>query len=82
MAVPEAAMHPDQRMMLGEDQIRLARKVSALKPEAEAACMQTLADDQLRFGIPPPDCRHIAAPGSGIMDVSQLFADPAFPSVP
>lgn len=72
MVVPETAMYPDQRMMFWEDQIRFAGKVPALKPEAEAACMQSLADDQLRLGIPPPDCRHIAASGGGVMDISQL----------
>lgn len=72
VAVPEAAMYPKQRVMLREDQIWLAGKIPALKPEAEPACMQPLADDQLRFGIPSPDCRHIAASGGSVMDISQL----------
>lgn len=82
MTVPEAAMHPDQRAIFGEDQIGSARKITAMKPEPEAARMQALADDQLRLRVPPPDCSHVAAPGGGVMDISQLCAGPAFQLVP
>jgi hypothetical protein len=70
MTVPETPLNKYGGTILGEDDIRFARKVFAVDTKPEASAEQTLSQQDFRLRIFPFDSRHVAAAGSGIVNVS------------
>lgn len=71
MPVPEATMNEDNRHVSGEDQVGLPGKPFRMQPVAQSCSMESLADQQLRSGIPAFNSRHIPAAGRGVVNVHQ-----------
>jgi len=69
MTVPETAVDEDNRLVLRENQIRLAGKVFGMKPVAEAPLVQGFTDQHFGFGILAPDARHHPAAGGRINNI-------------
>ena len=67
MAVPEAAVDEDHRMVFRQDEIRPAGKLAVVHSVAEPARMQAPADNQLRLCVLAPDGRHVATAGSPVV---------------
>ncbi len=59
MAVPETAMHEDGRPISRKHQVRAARQVAGMQPEAQAGCVKTAAKDQFRLRVAAADADHI-----------------------
>ena len=76
MAMPEAAIGKDDRVIPWKDQIRLPGQLLLMKSEAEATGMQAFAQYQFGLCVASPDRSHIAAAGSRIVNVSQLCGYP------
>lgn len=80
MAMPETAMHEDHGVPSSEDQIGAAREPPVVQPVAEAARMQALADQKLRFRVLAPDAGHHPAARFRIDDIRQQpFLSPPLP---
>lgn len=58
MAMPEAAMNEDDRVMFWEYQIRLPWKSLVVKNITEASRMKASPYDHFGFGVFPPNARH------------------------
>lgn len=56
--VPEASMHEYDRLPFGEHEVRLARKPSRMKSEAESSCPEHPTYNYLRLRVLGPDSRH------------------------
>lgn len=71
--MPEAAVHKDHGTVLWQHDVRLSRQFSIMEPIAKATGMKPAPDQHFRFGVSPPDRRHVAAARLVVVDVSQLF---------
>jgi hypothetical protein len=69
MPMPEATVHKDDRVKPAEDDVGLASKVFSSDPEAITQFVQTAPYQKFRLCVLSPDCRHITAPGHGIVNV-------------
>ena len=58
MPVPEAAVDEDDFPAAGKDEIRLARQVLAVQPEAVAHAVDEAADQQLDLAVLGADAAH------------------------
>lgn len=58
MSVPETAMNEDCCLISGENNVGFAGKFPAVQAEAEALGEETLADENFRFRVLPPDAGH------------------------
>jgi hypothetical protein len=58
MLVPKTAMDEDRDLVPGQDDVWLAWKVAAMKPEPVTEGVQQLSDRNLRAGVSGPDSRH------------------------
>jgi hypothetical protein len=76
MEMPEAAMNEDDGMMSRQDDIRFPRQSLPVKSETESRGVKKFSHDDFRFGVAPPDCRHISASGFGIEVIghTRIFA--------
>lgn len=72
MTMPEAAIDEDHCTVLWQHDVRLSRQFPIMEPIAEATGMNPAPDQHLRFGVSPPDRRHVAAAGLVVVNVSQL----------
>jgi hypothetical protein len=61
MAMPEAAMHKDHRIVSGQDYVRLARQILAVKSETKAHRMQKTSDANLGLGVLRANRGHVTA---------------------
>jgi hypothetical protein len=69
VAVPEAAMHQNDRAVAGKYEIGATRHVPAMKFEPKAAAVQTTAQRHLRLCVPAADAAHIEPPLVGRKDI-------------
>ena len=60
VAVPETAMHEQDGMVSGEDQIRAARQTFAVQPESEATGVEFATEEKFGLRIPAADAGHHA----------------------
>jgi hypothetical protein len=51
VAVPEASMHENDSLVLGEDKVSFAGQFCSVEPVTEAPCMQRAPQEQFRLGI-------------------------------
>ena len=51
---------------------RVPGQLPVVQTETETAGVEPAADQQFRLCVSAPDCRHIAAAGSSVMNISQL----------
>ena len=58
VAVPEAAMHKYDSLVLGEDKIRFTGQLCSMQPIAEACGVQCAPQQQFRLGILVSNTRH------------------------
>jgi hypothetical protein len=56
--MPEATVNEDRFLAARKDNVGIAGKITAVKTEAKAKCMQKLADEQFRLCVDLPDSRH------------------------
>ncbi|ADD77487.1 Hypothetical Protein PANA_2320 [Pantoea ananatis LMG 20103] len=59
MAVPEAAMYKDNRLMRGHDKVRTAWQVFVLYPIAESTIFEQQGDSLLYGSVLLTNCAHI-----------------------
>jgi len=71
MAVPEATMDEDCRIIFRQNQIRLPGPTLHMKPVPEPPRMQGLTNGHFRTCIRSPDRCHVTAAGCFVMYVSQ-----------
>ncbi len=64
--MPETSVDEDDGLMLGQDDIRTAGQISAMKPEAVAHPVQHTTDDHLRYGILSPHLTHYHTACGGV----------------
>lgn len=62
VAVPEASVDEYDGLVLGEDDVGIARELAHLNAEAQTAGEKILPHDHLGLGVLPPNSRHAAAP--------------------
>jgi hypothetical protein len=62
MAMPEAPVDKDACVVLPQDNVRMAGKLSRIKPVTETAAPQIMPHDDFRFRVSRPDCGHVPVP--------------------
>ena len=72
--MPEATIYKDNSIEPSQYNIRSPGEFPVVQTKPKPLRMQPFADHQLGFGICTPYCRHVAASGLFVMDVSQLFS--------
>lgn len=73
MPMPETAMYEDSCLISGENDVGFAGKFPAVQAKAEALGEETLADENFRFRVLPPDAGH--HPGArGFVDYVRHFS--------
>ncbi|TCT29605.1 hypothetical protein EDC90_10512 [Martelella mediterranea] len=78
MAMPEASVDEDDRMVFWKNQIRPAGQCAIIKAITETACVKTFPDDQFRLCVFAAYRSHVAAARFSVMDVSQLLPVPVY----
>jgi hypothetical protein len=58
MAVPEAAMHKDDRVVAGKDDIRAARELCDIQSKSQALGVQGAPEKPFYSRIPAANLRH------------------------
>ena len=71
MLMPEAAMHEDYRPVAWKNEVWFSRQVLCMQAIPQAGGMHGLTNLQLRLRVRAPDCRHVAAAGLRVVNVSQ-----------
>jgi len=74
MAMPEAAMHEDCRLIAWDHQIRTARKSPIVDAEPEPGSMEIAPDEQFSFRVSSANPRHHPRTLLWSDDVGQLEA--------
>lgn len=69
MTMPEAPMHQNNSLVLGQNNVRLSRQVLDVQPKPEPTRMQQAADENFRVCVPSPDAGHHAASGDLVYNV-------------
>jgi len=72
MAVPEAAMNKDGRVILRENEVRSPLKVFCMQPIAEAASVHRPTERQFGLGVLPSDSGHHPGPGLLVYDIRHM----------
>ncbi len=71
--MPETSMNIYNLLKPGEHEIGYARKVSAMKPKAEAKPVGYASDNQLRFRVSVANGGHVSASLGSCMDISHIY---------
>ena len=79
VAMPEAAIHQNDRPVARKDEIRFPRQVLCMQTVAQPKSVQRLADQQLRLCMPVFDCGHIPAAGMCVVNVRHTSGGFALP---
>ncbi len=70
VAMPEAAMREDDRLVAGKDNIRLSGKGAIMQPKAKPHRMEPFAQQKFRLRVGTTDTRHHPAANLSRDDVS------------
>jgi hypothetical protein len=73
MTVPETTIHEYGGVVFRHDEVRVSRQTPLMQPEAEAAGVEPVPDQQFRSGVLGSDAGHHTAPNLGRDDVSHRW---------
>ena len=69
MPMPETTMNEDYSSVFRQNEVRPARQMPAMKPEAEAVAVKKRANLNFRLGVFTSDSRHHPAAGGSVNDI-------------